>query len=129
MGNAATAINLATGIDQRNQQRWALVNHLKVYNDTKGEMLGHLLDLTTEGIKLISEAPIAVESEFNLTMELPNDDDQYQHISFKARSIWSKPDSDPHFHYTGLQLIDAEESVVATLGELIEKLRRFDTKE
>jgi hypothetical protein len=126
MGSVALSQNNLSGIDDRNQERWLLVNYLRVFNAENNEILGHLMNVTTEGIMLISEKPLAVNTEFQLKMAIPVGDETVD-IELDACSIWSKADDDPHFHKTGLKFTYCSEESMQAIAVLIEKLQQLQT--
>ncbi|KPJ90199.1 MAG: hypothetical protein AMJ53_14545 [Gammaproteobacteria bacterium SG8_11] len=126
MGSAALSQQNLSGIDERNQERWLLIHNLRVFNAETNAILGHLVNVTTEGIMLISEKPMAVDAEFQLKMAIPTGDDTAD-IELEARSIWSKADADPHFYKTGLQFTYCSEESLQAISTLIEKLQQLQT--
>ena len=134
MGSAAGSAALSqcnlSGIDERNQERWQIINYLRIFNAQTGEMLGHVMNVTTEGIMLISEKPLTVDKEFHLKMAVPLDQEEEcetASIELEARSIWNKTDDDPHFHKTGLQFVRCSQDAINALSALIEKLKLLQT--
>ncbi len=103
-------------------KRRHLVFYLEVFDDNSGEPLGHLVDLTTKGMKLVSHAPIPVNRTYRLRMMLPEGyfDDRFLH--FDARSLWSANDINPDFYDTGFEVpfLDAEarKTILRLIGEL-----------
>ena len=126
MGSAALSHNPLSGIDERNQERWLLVNNLRVFNAENNKILGHLMNVTTEGIMIISEHPLAVDTEFQLKMAIPIGNATTD-IELDARSIWTKADDDPHFYKTGLQFTLCSEESIQAISTLIEKLQQLQT--
>lgn len=110
---------------QRSQKRWNLVHYLRVFRAENHEMLGHLVDITTEGMMLISEQPIPLQSSFNLRMEIPTDNDVAQMVAFTAESLWTKKDVNPNFHDTGFRLLNPSQRALNAINRLIEELK-FD---
>jgi hypothetical protein len=111
-------------IIQRSQQRWNLVHHLRVLKAENNELLGHLVDVTTEGMMLISEQAIPLQCTFNLRMEIPADDDAVpQMIALTAESLWTKKDVNPTFHDTGFRLIDPSRYAINAISRLIDELK------
>lgn len=124
MGSAA--LSHISGIDERNQERWLLVNNLRVFNAEDNKILGHLVNVTIEGIMLISEHPLAVDTDFHLKMAIPIGD-KTTDIELDARSIWTKIDDDPHFYKTGLQFSLCSEESIQAISALIDKLQQLQT--
>lgn len=127
MGAPAISENLFGGIDERNQERWLLVNFLRIFNAENGELLGHLVNVTTEGLMFISEQHFAIDHEFRLKMEIPTEDGKTTEIELNVRTIWSKADEDPFYYKTGLQLIHCSEDSIRVISAQIEKLKQLQT--
>jgi hypothetical protein len=53
--------------------------------------------------------------------------DETTDIELDARSIWSKPDGDPHFHKSGLQFTFCSAESLEVISALIEKLQQLQT--
>jgi len=105
--------------DKRRLRRNNLIYYLKVYNQKDGSLLGHLVDITSEGIMLVSEEPIATGVDFQLRLVLPRDIFGEGNIDFSAKSLWSKPDSNPDFQDTGFHLIDMPLEKVLLIKKLV----------
>ena len=54
-------------------RRHLIYYFLEVNDIGSGELLGHLVDITTKGIKLVSKHPIETGKKFKLQMLLPED--------------------------------------------------------
>lgn len=127
MGSAAISETTLSGIDERNQERWLLINNLRIFNADNGQLIGHVVNVTTEGIMVISEKPLEVECEFQLKMELPLGGETSTEIDLTARSIWCKVDVDPFFYNTGFQLVHCSEKSINAVSALMEKLNQLQT--
>ena len=128
MGLAALSPSNLSGIDERNQERWLLIHALRIFDVQTNEMLGHLMNVTTEGVMLISETPLAVNKDFQLKMAIPVGDGETVDVELEARSIWSKADEDPHFHKTGFQFTFCSEDSLQAISALIEKLQQLQSR-
>jgi len=110
-------------IIERSQYRWNLVQFLRVAKAENNETLGHLVDVTTEGMMIISEQSIPLHQVFNLRMEIPNEHDVPQTIALTAESLWTKKDVNPSFHDTGFRLINPSKRTITAITNLIEQLK------
>ena len=104
----------------RNQKRWQLVSHLRVFDYGTNELIGHLFDVTSEGIRLISEQPIATGRDYHLKMDLPGDADT---LVLSAHSVWSKEDIKPGFWDTGFQLLETSDKTKTRIEHLIAEFK------
>ena len=108
---------------ERSQKRWNLVHYLRVVKAENNELIGHLVDLTTEGMMLISEQSIPLQQTYNLRMEIPTGDDIPQMVALTAESLWTKKDVNPSFHDTGFKLINPSKRAISAITRLIEELK------
>ncbi len=108
---------------QRSQKRWNLVHYLRVLKAEYNQLMGHLVDITTEGMMIISEQSIPLNQNFNLRMEIPTSDDIPQMIALNAESLWTKKDVNPAFHDTGFRLINPSKRAINAITKLIEELK------
>jgi hypothetical protein len=111
-------------IEKRQRRRWELVFYLRIYDQSDGSVLGHVIDISEEGLMLLSEAPIELNKDFDLTLELPaTDNKKREKISLKAHSIWKSPDANPALFDTGFSLIDPDKGAIEVIKKLIDELQ------
>ncbi|HIJ89452.1 MAG: PilZ domain-containing protein [Desulfobulbaceae bacterium] len=82
-------------------KRRHLVYYLEVYDDETNELLGHLVDLTTSGLKLVSKQRIPTNRDYKLRMMLPEGYFSQKDLYFEAHSMWTSNDINPDFYDTG----------------------------
>ena len=102
----------------RQVDRWYLVFYLRVFDALSRKIFGHLVDISENGIMLISDKPVEVNEEYRLRMSLPNPTIDRYEIILSATSRWCKPDANPDFYLIGFQIYDLE----PTTRDLIIKL-------
>ena len=105
--------------EKRNLKRRHLIYYLRIMDQETNELLGHLVDITSEGIMLISEAPLPLNKVFHLRMMLPKEIIGKEVLEFSAQSLWSKKDINPDFYDTGFKLIDLIEADARRVDQLI----------
>ncbi len=109
-------------VEQRSVKRWHLLLYLRVF-DSDDRLVGHLVDISTAGMMLISEHPVAVGEDFDLWLELPKDGEQRERLEIRARSIRCDPDVNPCFHDTGFSFLGESRYTVERVSQLIQDLR------
>ena len=109
------------GRESRALPRRHLIYYLEVHDDTTGSLLGHLVDITTEGIKLVSKAPIEKGKVFRLRMQLPEDYFAGKTLRFEAKSLWSSNDVNPDFYDTGFAVAGLEAGAKEIVADLVRK--------
>ena len=111
-------------IEKRHKRRWELVFYLRIFDQSNGEQLGHVIDISEEGMMVLSEVPIEVNKDFDLSLELPASGSANNlKISFKARSLWQSEDTNPDLVDTGFQLINPEIDSINAIKNLINELQ------
>jgi hypothetical protein len=107
--------------ETRKLKRRHLIYYLRVMDSRTGRLLGHLVDVTTEGIMLMSQQPIPTGELFKLRMVLPAEaPEQTVTIDLEAKSLWSRKDVNPDFFDTGFQIVTASPPQLAAIATLID---------
>lgn len=108
--------------ENRSLKRWHLIYYLRVFDLETDSLLGHLVDITTEGMKTVSEEPIAVDKEFRFRMEVPLESSEAEEVLLNAHSLWCSKDTNPDFYATGFRLVYPERNVIKIIRALIDEL-------
>ena len=108
-------------LERRRLRRRHLIYYLRVFDRNNDALIGHLIDITSEGAMLISEDPIETNTIFQSRMVLPEEKQGSREITFDARSVWCKKDINPDYYATGFQLLNAAPQDVEVIEWLIEK--------
>lgn len=110
-----------TNKELRQVNRWYIVFYLRVFAGPPNKILGHLVDISEEGIMVISDTPVEVDNLYDLRMRLPAQMGEGEDIAFSATSKWCEYDSNPDFYLTGFQIQDIMPSSKNRINNLIEK--------
>lgn len=105
---------------KRKQKRRDLLTYLRVFGENAEQPIGHLVDITTEGMMLISEEPIETGKVFQLRVVLPAEIEGSKEVTFSAKSMWCREDENPAFRNTGFQLIDPSPEHIKIIEHLIQ---------
>jgi hypothetical protein len=105
--------------ERRSESRKFLTYFSRVIDRDTGIMLGYLVDLTTGGALLIGNVSLKPDSVLHLRLDLPEDFFPKEQLDIEARAVWSRPDSDPEFYRTGLQLFNVKPTDLNTLERLL----------
>lgn len=106
--------------ERRKIPRKYMMYYTRIFKMPGGVLLGHLVDITSAGAMVISEAPIPTEQIFRVKLELSPDVSENPYIVFDARSVWCKKDVDPRFYNTGFEILEPSESQIAIIERIIE---------
>ena len=91
--------------DNRKMVRREIMFYSRVFDRKTGKHLGLLGNLTTDGLMIISEEPVEVETQFELRIELPEDIYPKNDINLSGESLWCDSDIDPKFFNVGFQIL------------------------
>lgn len=115
--------------DRRTRPRWQASfffagdkKYDKMYFDvidlkTK-KSLGHLIDLTIDGLQIISKAKIPKGKLITMRIELPEEVHETREIYITAESVWNRQDENPEIFYTGFKIV----TITPPYGEVIDML-------
>jgi len=113
----------AVSNDGRAIRRSQPISYLRVTDRNTDEQVGRVIDLTTEGIRLVSEQPIGIDQIYQLKMIVPQSDGPTEEVVFDADSIWHKSDVNPDFFDTGMKINNLSPRGV----EVIEKVINYSS--
>ncbi len=105
--------------NQRKLKRRHIIYYLRVLDRNSGQLIGQLIDITTEGVKLISENPIDPQTFLQLRMLLPEEINRKSEICFDVESLWCKRDINPNFFSIGFVFVDILQEDVNIIKNLI----------
>lgn len=80
--------------------------------------LGHLVDLTLTGLKIISRAELQRYVVYYLRIDLPKEVKGVKRIHADAECVWCQMDVDPEFYLAGFKIL----SITPPFAEIIETL-------
>ena len=107
--------------DMRRYERRHLVFYLRVFDGMSDRVIGHIADISSAGLMLISDKPVEVNENYRLRLKLPAELGEKEEILINATSRWCKPDLNPDFYITGFQLYDLSKELEAHLQKLVEE--------
>jgi hypothetical protein len=104
---------------RRNVQRRHLIYYLRVFNRENDQLLGHLVDITPDGLMIISENPCHPGDIYKLRMGLPKEIFGRDEIEFEAECKWSRRDVNPSFFDTGFRFQELDREDVRLIADLV----------
>jgi c-di-GMP-binding flagellar brake protein YcgR len=106
--------------DKRKHRRANLLYYLEVHDQETEKCIGHLVDLSLGGLKMISELKAPAGNEHNIRIFLPEDSSQ-KSIALKAKSRWSKVDVNPDYNASGLEFIELSDESTEIIKMIISR--------
>jgi len=104
----------------RKVERRHLVFYLRVFDGMGSRVIGHIVDISSRGLMLISESPVPVNEDYRLRMRLPAEMTDKEEIVIDATSRWCKQDENPDFYITGFQIHNLTPEIEKYITCLIE---------
>lgn len=77
---------------------------LSVSDGRTGETLGQLVDISQDGVSILSEEPLKPHTNYLLRILVPGNGKPDQRLEFEAESRWTSPDPDSESHTTGFHI-------------------------
>ncbi len=109
--------------DRRKVKRRYLLYYMRVYAAATRQQIGNLVDITSEGLMVLSENTLEPGTITRLRLELTEDVATKPFLEFSARSKWCKPDITPNLYNIGFEILDLEpadeaivQRIIATFG-------------
>ncbi|MGI9537355.1 MAG: PilZ domain-containing protein [Desulfocapsaceae bacterium] len=94
--------------ENRTVERRRLVFYLRVLDQDSPRILGHLTDISTAGIRLVSERKIKKDTVYNARLILPKEVSGRIEMQLKISCIWCRPDPIPEFHVAGFEFVEID---------------------
>jgi hypothetical protein len=105
--------------DRRTIKRRHLIYYLRVWQIDKNKELGHVVDINTEGMMLISDKPVKTGEVMHLELRLPDGEGELKPMRFRAICRWSDKDINSAFYDSGFEFIEKSAQAIATLQKMI----------
>ena len=91
--------------ERRTVPRKKFALYLRVMNDDTQEQLGHMVEVSSTGLQLETTAPLPLEWDYYLRLELTPELADRPFIVFIARSKWCKTDRiQPNLYRVGFSI-------------------------
>lgn len=90
-------------MDNRREARVKLLYSLKVYDRQTREVIGQVLDITSQGFHLMCRDPMQPGEVQECVLELPGDDYAKTSVTLDAECRWGKHHSTPGFFSFGFR--------------------------
>jgi len=105
--------------EQRKSPRKIANQVLEVSDQITGTQIGRVVNITAEGLMLLSEEPIVIDSVYQLDLLLPDSKGGQTKISFGAEAVWTTDATQPDSFWTGFRIIDISSDDVLLIDGLI----------
>ncbi len=106
---------------RRKHKRIHLIYYLLVFDRTTDHLVGHLVDITPGGLKLMSKDPVESGKSFEFRMILPIElDGTNRQLLFNTKCMWCKKNVYSDFYGAGFEISDIDKEDIDLIKRLIE---------
>ncbi len=100
-------------------KRRHLIYYVPVFDADTGRLLGHLVDVHMEGMKIMGKVPIKVGTRLRLRLDVSRLLESLETILAEAVIQWQSRSLNPSYYDTGLMFIDLPENATQQIQEMI----------
>lgn len=104
----------------RKLERKELTQSIAVNDTLNGGAFGELVNITTEGLMVITDREIETQSIFQLALELPEPLAGSDVLVLGADCLWCRRAENFYRYWAGFQIIDASDHALAQIEALID---------
>ncbi len=106
--------------EKRAAKRRNSIYYLEVFDLERGGLLGRLVDITTDGMMLISEQPLAPHRTYQCRMVLPTEILGRSNILFDATCMWNRRALNEEYFEAGFRSLIADPGDIDAIEMLIQ---------
>ena len=106
-------------MNERKYERKELNRPITISDTINGGDFGELINVTVEGIMVMTDREIPTHSIYQLALQLPLAINGSDTIELGADCLWCRTAENFHRYWAGFQIIDASEQAMEQLQELI----------
>ena len=95
--------------NKRRYNRYHTRAYCGVYDRASGKSIGCLVDLSRDGLKVMSEKPLMEDAVYKLKIVMHKEIDGTRVLELDAKCLWNKKSMDPNFVVSGFQITEISE--------------------
>ena len=109
--------------NRRGKRRRTLNGVVNIVNQMDEQILGRLVNVTTEGLMLVSPRSLATDTLYQVILALPEPVNGVQQIELGMDCLWTSPtDPTADMYWSGCHIIDISDTMLEHLTVLIEEV-------
>lgn len=106
-------------MSNRKLERFELNQTIEIEDMINGGKFGELINVTVEGLMIITDTEIPTQSIFQLALKLPVEIEGSNSVQIGADCLWCRKVENFHRYWSGFHIIDASDQALAQLETLI----------
>ena len=108
--------------ERRKLERRSISYYMRIIDASENQLIGHLADISQQGLKMDSQKPIPVEKEFRLRINTSEDIADKDCIEFSACTRWCRVDPlEPGLYDVGFEILDIDPHDAEIIQRIMEK--------
>ncbi len=106
--------------DRRQLPRKVASQRIQVQDINTGRNLGEVVNLTSEGLMILSSEPVENNLIFQLSLKLKRPHHGLVHLNLGAESLWCSAANEAHRFWSGFRIIDVSLDTIELIESLID---------
>jgi hypothetical protein len=113
--------------NRRSTKRRSISYYLRIIDSESKKLIGHLADITLQGLKIDSQAQLPVNKNYRLRINTTTDVAEKDYIEFEACTKWCKIDPiQPGIFNVGFEIILIDPTDADIIQRIVNKYSRPD---
>jgi hypothetical protein len=112
--------------EKRQSTRKIANNTIQIHDLNTGRLLGQVVNLTSDGLMLISPQPIESNLVFQMELILQDQNHHQHNIRIGAESLWCSGANEPGYFWAGFQIIDISLDTIEFIESLMKSWQTDD---
>lgn len=108
--------------NRRRYERYSTNFYLYVYEQCEGHFLGHVVDISMSGLRLLGSDLLCAGEMMLLRMDISLESGRHESCEFHARTVWNSEDEDSELYITGFEFLSLSEQGAEILQDIIAEL-------
>lgn len=106
--------------DRRAAERHNLIMYLRVHDRNTDELVGHIVDVSTGGMMLVSDAPFVPQETHQLRVILPYTEQTDRTLDLDAECRWCGPDANEDYFDAGFRFLNPNAELREVISGVVE---------
>jgi hypothetical protein len=108
--------------ERRKSKRRSISYYMRIIDTGANQMIGHLADITLQGLRIDSQKPIPINKEYHLRIYTTSDVSDMDYINFSASARWCIPDPlEPGLYNVGFEIVGIDHHAAEIVQRIVEK--------
>ncbi len=107
-------------IERRKDTRHNLILYLRVFDRDNDKLIGHVVDVSSTGMMMVSDDSFAPRDVRKLRIMLPYSVQSARHMDVDVECRWCGPDANDDFYDTGFRFLNSDAVMRETIDSVVQ---------